>query len=652
MGAQAGAESYTGWAADLCERSPMTHASTPEDVLKDVFGYDSFRPHQLEVVEAALAGRDVLAVMPTSAGKSICYQVPAMLLEGVAVVVSPLISLMADQVAALEACGVEAAYLNSTLSGAEQADVLGRVAGDLDLLYVAPERLGDPRLVAAVARRGCGLVAVDEAHCISQWGADFRPDYLRIRNAVDAVSAAQGSRPPIMALTATATDAVRADIAASLGLADPLRVVASFDRPNLAFSCERFSSERQRTDWVVSYVKSRSDASGIVYCATRKQVDSLHEALRAAGVRAARYHAGMAEQERAQAQDDFTHDRCCCVVATNAFGMGIDKSDVSYVLHRSLPLTLEAYYQEAGRAGRDGSPAECVLLYRDADLSTARFLISHGSDASEGDAAAKARLEAAYGRLEAMRRYAVSEACLRQRILAYFGEESPGRCGNGVEPCGVCRAAAVREAAGTTDEDRTTDALKALSCVARLQCQGRLQGRARVCAVLVGSRAADVLDRGLDRLSTYGLLSSLGTAGVDRLIDLLADRDLLAFTAEERPVLYLTEKGSAFLRSPEPFLAAPAARASQAPAAGRGHSFGSGAGPVDEALFQRLREVRRELAGDSPAYVVATNACLEEICRRRPTTREELLQVPGMGRRKVERYGDELLEAVRQGPCA
>ncbi|MEY8437021.1 RecQ family ATP-dependent DNA helicase [Atopobiaceae bacterium 24-176] len=625
----------------------MTHASTPEDVLKDVFGYDSFRPHQLEIVEAALAGTDVLAVMPTSAGKSICYQVPAMLLEGVAVVVSPLISLMADQVAALEACGVEAAYLNSTLSGAEQKDVLDRVEGDLDLLYVAPERLCDPRLVTAVARRGCSLVAVDEAHCISQWGADFRPDYLRIREAVDAIAAAQGARPPIMALTATATDAVRADIAASLGLVDPLRVVASFDRPNLAFSCERFSNERQRTDWVISYVRARPDASGIVYCATRKQVDSLHDALRAAGIRAARYHAGMSEQERAQAQDDFTHDRCCCVVATNAFGMGIDKSDVSYVLHRSLPLTLEAYYQEAGRAGRDGSPAECVLLYRDADLSTARFLISHGCDAADGDPAAKARLEAAYGRLEAMRRYAVSETCLRRRILAYFGEEAPERCAGGVEACGVCRAAAAREAAKTADEDRATDALKALSCVARLQCQGRLQGRARVCATLVGSRAADVLDRGLDRLSTYGLLSSLGTVGTDRLIDLLVDRGLLAFTAEERPVLYLTERGSAFLREPEPFAAAPVARAPQVAATGRPRSFGNGAGPVDEALFQRLREVRRELAGDSPAYVVATNACLEEICRRRPTTREELLQVPGMGRRKVERYGDELLEAVR-----
>ncbi len=628
----------------------MTHASTPEDVLKDVFGYDSFRPHQREVVGAALDGRDALAVMPTSAGKSICYQVPAILLPGVAVVVSPLISLMADQVAALEACGVEAAYLNSTLSAAEQADVLARVARDLDLLYVAPERLGDPRLAAAVARRGCPIVAVDEAHCISQWGADFRPDYLRIRDAVDAVATAQGSRPAILALTATATDAVRADIAASLGLVDPLRVVASFDRPNLAFSCERFPNERRRTDWVVSYVRAHADTSGIVYCATRKQVDALHEALRAAGVRAARYHAGMAESERAQAQDDFTHDRCCCVVATNAFGMGIDKSDVSYVLHRSLPLTLEAYYQEAGRAGRDGSPAECVLLYREADLQTARFLISHGSEASDGDPGAEARLQAAYARLEAMRRYAVSERCLRQRILAYFGEEAPDRCGPGVEACGVCRDAEARAAAGTADEDRTTDALKVLSCVARLQCQGRLQGRARVSAVLTGSRSVDILDRGLDRLSTYGLLASVGTAGVDRLVDVLVDRGLLAFTAEERPVLYLTEEGSAYLQSREPLMLAPGARgASAAPGApGRGRAFGSGGGPVDEALFQRLRDVRRELAGDSPAYVVATNACLEEICRRRPTTREELLEVPGMGRRKVERYGDELLEAVRQ----
>ena len=623
----------------------------PAVVLKQVFGFDAFRPHQEDVVGALASGRDALAVMPTSAGKSLCYQIPALMAEtGTSVVVSPLISLMADQVAALQETGVAAAYLNSTLGTAEQDEVLARVGHGLRLLYVAPERLGDERLVRALRGGRVPLVAVDEAHCISQWGMDFRSDYLRIRGFADRLSTDGGAgRPPIAALTATATERVREDIVRTLGLKDPLRVVASFDRPNLAFSVERPRTGKERDARVVGFVKERQDRSGIVYAATRKQVDALWEALRAAGVRAARYHGGMSAEERTRAQEDFVHDRACCVVATNAFGMGIDKSDVSYVLHAAMPQSVEAYYQEAGRAGRDGTPAECVLLFREADLGTQRFLIEHGSEGCDDPAAEQARLASGYARLEAMRLYAVGEGCKRHALLGYFGEEAPERCDAHVEACGPCVAAAARAEQHVADEDRTEDALKALSCVARLQNQRRAQGRGRVTAVLLGSRSADVLERGLDRLPTYGLLSHLPKAEVERLLDLLCERGLLAQTAAALPVLYLTDAGLQAMRERAPFLAAPAPRrGTGAPSPhATARALGSGLGADDQALFEHLREVRRELAGDKPAYIVASNATLEDLARRRPTTMEELLDVRGIGQAKADAYGEELLEAVR-----
>ena len=346
---------------------------TPEDVLRQTFGYESFRPHQREIIDAVLAGRDVLAVMPTSAGKSICYQVPALMLEGVTVVISPLISLMADQVGALRQAGVDADYLNSSLDPAAQDAVLDNVRyGGCRLLYVAPERLGDDRLLAAVTARGISLLAVDEAHCISQWGNDFRPSYQQINGFLNELPV----RPPVCALTATATETVRRDIATSLSLRDPLRVVASFDRPNLTFELRHPRDKRDRQRQLLQFVRERPDASGIVYCLSRKTVEEVCALLQDHGITATRYHAGLSAAERDRNQDDFLYDRSRVMVATNAFGMGIDKSNVGFVVHYNLPLSMEAYYQEAGRAGRDGTKATCLLFYSPADVHTAELLVS------------------------------------------------------------------------------------------------------------------------------------------------------------------------------------------------------------------------------------------------------------------------------------
>ena len=500
--------------------------ATPLGVLRDTFGYQSFRPHQQQIADAALSGRDVLAVMPTSAGKSICYQVPALVLaarEGaLTVVVSPLISLM---VGALSQAGVAAACLNSALSAPKRAEVLAAAgSGSLALLYVAPERLDDPRFLEMASRRGVGLLAVDEAHCISQWGNDFRPSYQRIIDFVRALPA----RPPVMALTATATAAVRRDIARALGLRDPLVVVASFDRPNLFFSVERPGGRAEKDRRLVAFVRQRAGRSGIVYCSSRRTVEAVCELLRDAGLAATRYHAGLSPAEREGNQDDFLYDRARVMVATNAFGMGIDKSNVSYVVHYNLPLSLENYYQEAGRAGRDGTRAECLLLYSPADVHTAEFLLSRqGADRPDLTPDQLAELGARDAeRLRQMVFYATTTDCLRAFILRYFGEEAPTRCGS----CGNCLA-------DFEELDVTTDALKVVSCVARIAQRGQSAGAAAVVDVLRGSRAERVLRRGFGTLSTYGLMRDVPAARIRQIIDELAFRGVLGRSGGDFPTL-------------------------------------------------------------------------------------------------------------------
>lgn len=622
---------------------------SPLDILRRVFGYPSFRAHQEQIIDAALAGQDVMAVMPTSAGKSICYQVPAIALGGLTIVVSPLISLMSDQVAALREAGVAAACLNSSLGAAERSQVIEQArAGELTLLYVAPERLDDPAFLDLAREQPPRLLAIDEAHCISQWGNDFRPSYQRIREFVDQLEA----RCPVMALTATATHQVREDIEESLGLANPLRVVASFDRPNLSFAVERPQGKRAKDEALARFVAERPDRSGIIYCMSRRAVEEVCDDLCERGIAATRYHAGLSPEERERNQADFIYDRKPVMVATNAFGMGIDKSNVSYVVHYNLPLSLENYYQEAGRAGRDGTAAECLLLYSPADVHTAEFLLSRTERADLTPEELEQLRQADDARLRQMVFYATTTNCLRSFILRYFGEEAPAYCGN----CSNCLA-------DYEEKDERMNALKVVSCVARVRQQARAQGSpaesvgaALIVDILRGSRSARVLERGYDALSTYGIMAEVPVPQIRSLIDELVYRGVLGRSAGNFPTIVLTAQSGTFLRSSEPFLVkvakgkprqAKRARASQDAAGERADLT-----PEQAQLFSALRSLRTELAREQqiPPYLIFNNATLEDMCRKRPSSANELLEVSGVGAKKAERYGAAFLEVIANAP--
>ncbi len=625
------------------------------EVLRQTFGYESFRPHQDEIVSAALSGRDVLAVMPTSAGKSICYQVPALVLArqtgGLTVVVSPLISLMKDQVGSLHQYGVAASCLNSTLSPSEQADVLHGVAsGAVALLYVAPERLDDPRFLEVAAARGVALLAVDEAHCISQWGNDFRPSYQRIIGFIDALPA----QPPVMALTATATRAVREDIRASLGLADPFTVVASFDRPNLSFFVSRVHGGAEKNRELLAFVQKRPGRSGIVYCARRKDVEAVCDLLREAGIAATRYHAGLSAEERRRNQDDFLFDRAGVMVATNAFGMGIDKSNVSYVVHYSMPSCLENYYQEAGRAGRDGTPAECLLFYSPGDVHTQEFLLSKSGEGREDLTPEQLEEIQAHDarRLAQMTFYCTTTDCLRAFILRYFGEEAPAYCGS----CGNCLT-------DFDEVDATTDALKVVSCVARFAQRGREAGASTIVDVLKGSRAERILSRGYDQMSTYGLMRDVPAPQLRALLDELVYRGLLARSAGDYPVIRLTEAGVTFMRTRlldgQPLMVKQARgrqheRREKRGASGTASSKRRAAADLEQldedaqTLYRRLCELRTELAREQqvPPYFIFSNATLVDMCAKRPRDLDEFLDVSGVGAKKAQAYGELFLAKI------
>ena len=651
-------EKASGAPAAAAEAASETAQDAPLKVLHDIYGYSSFRPHQAEIIDATLAGRDVLAVMPTSAGKSICYQVPALVLGGLSVVVSPLISLMTDQVGALRQLGVAAACLNSSLSPADREGVLRDAeSGYLRLLYVAPERLDDPSFLDLARRQGLSLVAVDEAHCISQWGNDFRPSYQRIIEFLDALP----ERPPVCALTATATRQVRDDIERSLGLRNPFRVVASFDRPNLSFAVERPGNGMAKDRALVSFVRERADRSGIVYCSSRRAVEEVCDLLCKEGVAATRYHAGLAPGERDRNQEDFLYDRNTVMVATNAFGMGIDKSNVSFVVHYNLPLSLENYYQEAGRAGRDGTKAECLLLYTAGDVRTAEFLLGQ----TERDDLTPEQLEELRRhdaeRLRQMTFYATTTDCLRAFVLRYFGEEAPAYCGN----CSNCLA-------DFEERDERVAALKIVSCVARVRqhslatgSYGASVGVGAIVDILRGSRSQRVLARGWDSLSTYGIMADTPVQQIRALIDEIVYRGFLSRRAIENArgsftVIELNERSMPFLRSEEPFVVRvakgkPRARRasgwgdrSAGQATRRAATEAFDPSPDDEALFSELRALRADLAREQqvPPYFIFSNATLEALCRQRPTTPEALLEVPGVGAKKAERYGEAFLERI------
>lgn len=621
-------------------------SARPLDILHQTFGYPTFRPHQEQIVEAAISGRDVMAVMPTSAGKSICYQVPALALGGLTIVVSPLISLMSDQIMALRELGVAAACLNSALDAHERSQTLTEMSrGLLNLVYVAPERLADPAFLDVVQSHGLSLLAVDEAHCISQWGNDFRPSYQRICDFIDALP----TRPPVMALTATATRQVREDIESTLGLRDPLRVVASFDRPNLSFAVERPSGKRAKDKALLEFVRAHEQSSGIVYCMSRRAVEDVCDMLREQGVAATRYHAGLSPEERDRNQADFIYDRSPVMVATNAFGMGIDKSNVSYVVHYNLPLSLENYYQEAGRAGRDGTKAECLLLYTAGDVHTAEFLLSRTERTDLTPEQLQAMHEADEQRLRQMVFYATTTDCLRSFILRYFGEEAPAYCGN----CGNCLA-------DYEEVDERTNALKILSCVARVRqhaiaCGNPATsvGAGSIVDILRGSKAAKVLERGWDSLSTYGIMADVPVPRIRAIIDELVYREFLTRAQGDYPTLALAGRGAVFMKGDKPFVMRVAKGRPRKPRP-EGRTRGASAAelpdltPEQAELFEALRSLRTRLAREQqvPPYLIFNNATLEDMCRKRPTTPDELLEVSGVGTKKAERYGEAFLEVI------
>lgn len=591
-------------------------------LLKQFFGHESFRSGQEELADSILSGRDAVGIMPTGAGKSVCYQLPALMLGGITIVISPLISLMKDQVNSLIQSGVGCAYINSSLTRAQYETAMSRAAqGAYKIIYAAPERLDSPSFKNFAQSANISLIAVDEAHCVSQWGQDFRPSYLKIREFCESLP----RRPVVAAFTATATAAVKRDIINMLGLRDPYSVTTGFDRKNLYFAVSEPKDKLAETERLI---RAAGEASGIVYCSTRKNTELVCDYLNEHGLPCTRYHAGLSDEERRRNQDDFIYDRVRIMAATNAFGMGIDKSNVSFVIHYNMPKNLESYYQEAGRAGRDGSEAVCTLLFARKDVQTCRFLIENSSDSAELDDETARRLkERDYKRLNDMVRYCTGADCLRHYILNYFGEKSGTMCAK----CSNC-------AAGFESEDVTLAAQKILSCVYRLAQRNLQMNAAAVAEILRGAKTKRIKQFNLEDLSTYGIAADLPALKIRAIIEELCGRgymrrgdfESLILTNKARGVLFEGEHITMnFKRSTAGSEISAVSRRAAAETAER------------PELFSLLRQLRTKLAEEAevPAYIIFSDATLRDMCRRLPTTEEDFMQVSGVGKSKTERYG-------------
>lgn len=591
-------------------------------VLKDYFGHDSFRDGQEQIVDALLDGRDALCIMPTGAGKSMCYQIPALLFDGVTIVVSPLISLMKDQVGSLVQSGVPAAYINSSLSYPQFLRVLSNVEhGKYKIIYVAPERLLTDGFLDTCKKIKISMVAVDEAHCVSQWGQDFRPSYLKIVSFIKSLE----NRPIVGAFTATATNDVKEDIKKILRLENPFEITTGFDRPNLFFGVIKSSSKDEK---LIDLIRERGDRSGIVYCATRKNVESVCELLCDNGFSATRYHAGLDEYERRKNQEDFVFDRKNIMVATNAFGMGIDKSNVTYVIHYNMPKNIESYYQEAGRAGRDGGEADCILLYSPKDVRLNRFMIenSEGNDELTIEENEQIR-ERDFERLKHMTFYSTTNDCLRGFILRYFGGDKKAYCGK----CSNCLS--VHKLV-----DVTIDAQKIMSCIART---GQRYGKTVICDVLKGSKSEKILKAELNNQSTYGIMKEVTARHIFGTIDFLAEKEYIS-SDNETEVLKLLPKSRDVLFGRERLVMKKVENSEKVVKTHRPEV------PVNSEMLDALKALRKSIASKKsvPAYVIFTDATLIDMCKKCPKTPDEMLEVSGVGRTKLEKFGKEFLEVI------
>jgi len=605
------------------------------DVLKNIFGYDSFRSGQEEVIDAILSGRDALAVMPTGAGKSLCYQIPALLLPGMTVIISPLISLMKDQVNALKEAGCPAAFLNSSLNAAEYNKTISAVlGGEIKLLYIAPERLQRNELADLTAAGKVPLIVIDEAHCVSQWGHDFRTSYLQIADFIQRADAKK--RPITAAFTATATVNVKNDIEKLLALKDPFFINTGFDRPNLYFEVQK---PKEKPAALLACLETRKNLSGIIYCATRKTVEETCALLLSRGFPATRYHAGLEDNERRKNQDDFLYDRKQVMVATNAFGMGIDKSNVSYVIHYNMPKNIESYYQEAGRAGRDGSPADCILLYNGQDMQINKYLINHTEDD------APIRQDIADHNMELLKRmtfYATGSDCLRRRLLEYFGENTVSYCGN----CSNCLAE-------FEETDVSLEGRKIVSCVYRLKERNRSFGKMMIADILRGSRNEKIRRFGLDTLSTWGIMKDTSAHRLRVIIDHLIDEGILLLEDGEYPVITMGRAGELIREERRLFMKIPKEQKIAVPVnmPDMEQPADQGADPhFDQGLFDKLKKLRKEIAAKeaAPAFIVFSDANLRDMCRKKPVSLVQFSGVNGVGRLKLEKYGEMFVDLIQE----
>ncbi len=577
------------------------------EVLKKYFGYSEFRDGQQLLIDAVLSGRDAFGVMPTGAGKSLCYQVPAMLLKGVTIVISPLISLMQDQVNALKECGIPSAFLNGSMTSRAMNEAANDIInGRVKLVYVAPERLDTPLFVSLCTKISISLVAVDEAHCVSQWGQDFRPSYLKIKDFINALP----ERPVVSAYTATATPRVRADIERLIGLENPEVLVTSFDRKNLYFEAVR---PKDKLVALKRYLDLYTGKSGIVYCCSRKCVDELYSCLLRDKYSVTKYHAGMPPEERRKNQELFSFDKKEIIIATNAFGMGIDKSNVGFVIHYNMPGDLESYYQEAGRAGRDGKNADCILFFGGEDVRIQKYFINNPEDNTELTDEEKSRLKQLRSRkLSDMLAYSQAEICLRKTMLAYFGEKSES-CGN----CSVCIGL-------KSSEDVTLEAQKIFSCIRRLKDS---ENRYVVRDVLKGKADDYITSSGHDKLSVFGIMSDNAESVIDNHIDYFLERGFI--TTGEKGALSLTEKCADVLTGNKHLRREQSRRAVR-----------KGARP-DVQLYASLCKLRSDLSKKAsvPDFIIFTDATLLTLARLKPKNLEEFSKIPGVSQQKLSKYG-------------